>query len=500
MKDALELRGIRKSFSGVEVLHGIELSVRCGEIHALVGENGAGKSTLVKIMSGFYPHGSYEGEMCIAGEEAKFSGIKAAERAGIRLIPQEIELVGQLKVYENVFLGNERTQQGMLDTVRMIRETEEVFERFEIEIDPLLPLEKLGVGKQQLVTIARALKSNADVLIFDEPTAALTDIEAEKLFQLIGELKERQITIIYISHRLGEVMRLADRITVMRDGNIVITDDKKNMQETDLVRHMVGRELVDQYPYTHREIGAAVLSVRDVHVVNAAGKVLVNHIALDVHAGEIVGIAGLVGAGRTELVRSIFGAMPGRVSAQISIHGERKSIQSPRDAIRCGIGLVTEDRKIDGLVGCRNISENIALASLDESSYMGLMLDGEVERSARSFVSALSIRAANPKLAVERMSGGNQQKVCIAKFLKIKPAVLIMDEPTRGVDVGAKFEIYTIINELASQGVAILFVSSELSEVLGVSDRILVMKEGRISGQLKREQASQESIMQLAVL
>jgi D-xylose transport system ATP-binding protein len=496
----LELKDIKKEFSGVEVLHGINLSVQRGEIHALVGENGAGKSTLMKVVSGFYPYGSYGGELLIDSQRVYFSNIRDAEHAGVEIISQEIELVLQLKVYENVFLGDELSRHGLIDKKQMIRKTEKILGHFGLNIRPDAKLEELGVGQRQMIAIAKALKKNARILILDEPTASLSDAEANRLFDMMKELKRSGVTSIYISHRLNEIMKLSDTITILRDGHTVLSDRKENFDENQIITSMVGREMHDRYPKTRRVIGDVAFSLRGITVVNDAGKKIIDNVSLDLHAGEVVGMAGLVGAGRTELAQCVFGAMPVKRNGGIYVSGKEVSIKNCADALKCGIGLVTEDRKHDGLVACLDISNNMIMANLKALSKYGLIDSKRTAENVLEYVNRLSIHASSLTLEVDRLSGGNQQKVSIAKILMIKPKVLILDEPTRGIDVGAKYEIYAIINQLANEGVAILMISSDLPEVIGISDRIMVMKEGKITGEILGEAATPERIMFYATL
>lgn len=498
--NVLELRNIKKEFSGVEVLHGIDLCVKRGCIHSLVGENGAGKSTLMKILSGFYPYGEYSGELVIDGQAMRFSNIRMAEEAGIEIISQELELVGQLTVYENIFLGKELVKNGILDRNQMICRSREIFERFGLTINPAIPVESLGIGQQQMVAIAKALLEESKVLIFDEPTAALTEAEADKLFDIIGGLREKGMTIIYISHRLGEVLRLSDDITVIRDGNTIVTDAKENFTEERLISCMVGRTMENRFPKAERICGETMLRVRDMTAYDTRGKCVVDHVSFEAHAGEVVGIAGLMGSGRTELVSCIFGAFEGKVEGSIELAEGPVSIRTPADAIRRGIGMVVEDRKSEGLALCLDLIHNISMASLDKLASFGVVSTGREIGQVQEMIRKLSIRASRLTMPVERLSGGNQQKVSVARMLATEPKVLILDEPTRGVDVGAKYELYVAINELAKAGVTIVMVSSELPEILGMADRILVMKGGRMTGELSREEATQEKIMYYATL
>lgn len=496
----LELVNISKSFSKVEVLHDINLSVKKGEIHALVGENGAGKSTLMKILSGFYPHDQFDGEINVDSRPVKFSTVKDAEKVGIELITQELELVPQLKVYENVFLGNEIKHRGIINEIAMIHKTRELLDKMGLETDPQDVLEYLGVGQQQMVAIAKALARKSRILIFDEPTAALSDSEADKLFDIIKELKQQNITVIYISHRLKEVLAISDRITVLRDGKVVHSDLTSRFSEEKIIRYMIGRELVNQYPERNIKPGETVLELKDFSAVSQSGEPVVENISFYVRSGEIVGISGLVGAGRTELVKAVFGALPAQKSGKILIHGKEREIHNPMDAINCGIGFVSEDRKIEGLVSRADILSNIIMTSYKSVSRRGIINDGISKQMTNRYVEQMKIKASGIYQIVDGLSGGNQQKVCIARALMSKPQILILDEPTRGIDVGAKREIYLILNQLVREGVAVLIVSSELPEILGMSDRILVMKDGKITKELGRKEASQETIMRYATL
>lgn len=498
--NVLELVAISKSFSKVEVLHDIHLSVRKGEVHALVGENGAGKSTLMKILSGFYPHDQFCGEIRIDGGPVRFLSVKDAQKAGIELITQELELVPQLKVYENVFLGNEIRRRGTIDENAMIHKTKELLDKMGLEADPKDTLGDLGVGQQQMVAIAKALAKKSRILIFDEPTAALSDSEADKLFGIIKELKEQNITVIYISHRLKEVLAISDRITVLRDGKVVHNDRTERFSEETLIRYMIGRELVDQYPERKAKIGETVLELQNFSAALKSGAPVVENISFCVRSGEVVGISGLVGAGRTELVKAVFGALPVQKSGRVLVRGKETEIHTPMDAINCGIGFVSEDRKIEGLVNGADILSNIIMTSYKSVSRYGIIDESVSKRETNRYMERMKIKASGIYQTVDGLSGGNQQKVCIAKALMPNPRLLILDEPTRGIDVGAKREIYLILNQLVKEGVAVLIVSSELPEILGMSDRILVMKDGKITKELDGKGASQETIMRYATL
>lgn len=496
--NTLQLVDICKSFSGVQVLNKINLTLHKHEIHALVGENGAGKSTLMKVLSGYYPKGTYTGEIILDGEPVSFHNIKMAQDHGIQIISQELELVLPIPVYENVFLGNEMAKNGLVNHSAMIHECQALINKLGLDINPLEKVGNLGIGKRQLVAIAKALACKARIIIFDEPTAALTDAEALKLFDIIRKLKEEGVDCIYISHRLKEVIQISDMITVIRDGETVISDKTSNFDENLIVKYMVGREIGDRFPKRDVPIGDTALIVRNLNAIGQDGKKIVNNISLEVKSGEIVGLAGLMGAGRTELLMSIFGALNAEISGEIYVNGEKIDNKTPYNAIKNRISLVVEDRKKDGLVLCRSVKENITLASLDDFISHGLINNDKELVTIQKYVSDLRIKTSSIDLQVERLSGGNQQKVVLAKALLTKPIVLLMDEPTRGVDVGAKREIYSIMNDLAAQGVAILMASSELPEILGVSDRILVMRQGQITGELSADEATQEKIMALA--
>jgi ABC-type sugar transport system ATPase subunit len=496
----LEMRKITKEFPGVKALEDVTLQVRTGEVHALVGENGAGKSTLMKILSGVYPHGSYTGDIVLDGAVQKFATIRDSEHAGIAIIFQELALVKSMTIAENIFLGTElQKARGVIDWNRTFRETARVLGEVGLKLNPGARVRDLGVGSQQLVEIAKALSKNARLLILDEPTAALTEREADNLLEILEALKKKGVTCIYISHRLREVSRIADRITVLRDGKTVLTDDKAAMPEERLVRTMVGRELTTMYPRRPHESGETVLDVRHWTVIDPSTEERVcDDISFQVRRGEILGIAGLMGAGRTELVTSIFGAWGKRQVGELWLSGQRLSIRSAGDAIRAGLALVSEDRKRYGLVLGMDVKENSTLASLRLIARMGVInKNEEIKRSAHY---ARELRTKTPSLEqkVGNLSGGNQQKVVLAKWLMTKPKILFLDEPTRGIDVGAKVEIYNIMNDLVDQGVCLVMVSSELPEVLGMSDRILVIHEGRLTGNFVRDEATQEKVMHFA--
>jgi len=496
----LEMRNITKEFPGVKALEDVTFQVRTGEVHALVGENGAGKSTLMKVLSGVYPHGTYEGDIVIDGAVQRFANIRDSEHAGIAIIFQELALVKQMTIAENIFLGAElQRARGVVDWNKTFQETARVLAEVGLDVNPATRVIDLGVGAQQLVEIAKALSKKARLLILDEPTAALTEREADNLLGILEALKAKGVTCIYISHRLKEVARIADRITVLRDGKSILTDDKTAMPEDRLVRTMVGRELTNMFPRRPHQAGEVVLEVKGWRVRNpVTGDLVCDDVSFQVRRGEILGFAGLMGAGRTELVTSLFGAWGRREGGEVWLSGKRLDVHSAGQAIQAGMGLVSEDRKRYGLVLGMDVKQNSTLASLRRIARLGVInKNEEIKRSARY---ARELRTKTPSLEqrVGNLSGGNQQKVVLAKWLLTQPKVLFLDEPTRGIDVGAKVEIYNIMNDLVDQGVCVVMVSSELPEVLGMSDRILVIHEGRVTGAFQHEEATQEKVMRYA--
>ncbi len=496
----LEMRDIVKEFPGVRALKGVSFKVRRGEIHALCGENGAGKSTLMKILSGVYPYGTYTGEIYINGQLQNFSGIKSSEEAGVAIINQELALVKYLTVGENIFLGNEPNNFGVIDWNKLDYETNRWLQEVGLNINSRTKVINLGIGQQQMVEIAKALSKQAKILILDEPTAALTESEVVTLVRILERLKANGVTCIYISHKLGEVFKLADTITVLRDGESISTKNKNETSEDDVVATMVGRELSERFPRVQASLGKVVLEVKNYSVYDPeqTNKKVIDNVNFSLHEGEILGIAGLMGAGRTELVNSIFGGYDGVSKGAVLIDGEKVKINNPQTAINYGLALVTEDRKRYGLVLDQDIKKNLTLAHLPYICQNGIMnFNEEIKLSEEQRV-ALRIKTPSLEAKANNLSGGNQQKVVLGKWLMTNPKVLIIDEPTRGIDVGAKFEIYNILNQLKQQGVAIIMVSSELPEVLGMSDRILVMHEGTFVAEFMHEEASQEKIMHAA--
>ncbi|MCL6520422.1 MAG: sugar ABC transporter ATP-binding protein [Armatimonadetes bacterium] len=491
-KLALEMRGITKTYPGVKALDNVDFEVAKGEVHALVGENGAGKSTLMKILAGAQPMDS--GEIRINGEVVHITSPQKAMDLGISIIYQEFNLVPYLNAAENIFLGREPKGilPGFIDFKTMYAEAQRVIDSLGVKLDVRTPVNRLSVAQQQMVEVAKATSRNASIIAMDEPSATLTEHELQNLFELIRSLKSKGVSIIYISHRLEEIFQIADRVTVLRDGRLVGTKPVSEIDRDEIIRMMVGRELKEKIPKESVEFGPPALTIKGL-----SRKGILHDISFTVHKGEVLGIAGLVGAGRTELARAIFGADP-IDSGEIWLNGTRVDIRSPRDAIQLGIGLVTEDRKELGLILGMVVRENISLANLDSLTRFGFVNRREEKKAALKFVEDLMIKTPSIEQQVQNLSGGTQQKVVLAKWLFTQSKVLIFDEPTRGIDVGSKVEIYQLMNQLAANGAAIIMISSELPEILGMSDRIIVMHEGRIAGELSREEATQEKIMHLA--
>lgn len=499
----LEMRGITKEFPGVRALDDVSFKVSYRETHCLVGENGAGKSTLMKVLSGVYGHGTYSGDILLNGEVQKFRSISDSERQGIAIIYQELALVPHMTVYENIFLGHEINTRGVVDWNETIRRAKEMLETVGLYINPATLVRDLSVSQQQLVEIAKALSKNVKLLILDEPTSALNETESENLLSLVRSLKDRGITSVLISHKLKEVISVADVVTVLRDGLTVCTlyADKQEIDENTIIKNMVGREINNIYPerdYTATD--EIILEVRDLNAYNRSiGRQMLRNINFNVRKGEIVGFAGLMGSGRTELALSIFGNYAKyQLSGEIVKNGVSHRFRHPSEAIAAGIAYVSEDRKTKGLILSQDVKQNITLANLRELAKRSLVNSHEEVRVARQYKESLNIKTPSIEQVVNNLSGGNQQKVSVAKWLFVKPDILILDEPTRGIDVGAKFEIYAIMKDLVSNGMSIIMISSELPEVLGMSDRIYVMSEGRLTGELQSKDASQEAIMRLA--
>ncbi|WP_145412982.1 sugar ABC transporter ATP-binding protein [Paenibacillus xylanexedens] len=487
----IQMHNIHKAFGTNQVLSGVDFELKEGEVHALMGENGAGKSTLMNILIGL--HQRDQGTIEIDGKETYFGSPKEAEQLGLTFIHQELNVWPEMTVLDNLFIGKEiSSSMGLLNTKQMKALASEQFAKLSVDIPLERPAGECSVGQQQMIEIAKALMTNAKMIIMDEPTAALTEREIQKLFEVIRSLQKNGVSIVYISHRMEEIFAICDRITIMRDGRTV---DTKAIPETnfdEVVRKMVGRELTERYPSRHPKYGEFVLEVRE-----ANRKGLFENISFDVKAGEVLGFSGLMGSGRTEIMRAIFG-LDRLDSGEIKIRGKKVNIRKPADAVKHGIGFITEDRKDEGLVLDFSIRENMALTNLFSFSSKGFISNAKEQEFVDTLIKRLQIKTQSSETAARNLSGGNQQKVVIAKWVGIGPSVLILDEPTRGVDVGAKREIYQLMNELTDRGVAIIMVSSELPEVLGMSDRIAVVHEGRITGVLPKEQATQEQIMTLA--
>jgi D-xylose transport system ATP-binding protein len=498
--ELLVMRSIAKTFPGVKALDGVTFDLVEGEIHALVGENGAGKSTLMKILGGVYPYPQYGGEIFINGELQKFTGVRDAEKAGIAVIYQELSLVQEMSVAENIFLGREPRKWGVIRSAELHRRAAKLLADLHLAIDPQTSIRSLGIGQQQLVEIAKALSQEARILVLDEPTAALTDAEVSTLFQILNKLRARGVGMVYISHKLDEVFRISDRISVLRDGKTVGTNVTAEWNEAQVIARMVGREVGDIFPTVDHEHGDVIFEARNITVSDPVlpSKKLVDRVSFSVNRGEVLGIAGLMGAGRSDLLMALFGAHAGRSSGEIFLGGKRIDNKSPAEAIQHGIGFVTEDRKRFGLVLDQTILNNMTLAGLSRISGRFITsIDAEAAAGERS-MKDLRVKAPSVFTAVGTLSGGNQQKVVLAKWLLTNPRVLFLDEPTRGIDVGAKQEIYTQINKLARSGIAIVLVSSELPEVLGLSDRVIVLHEGRVTGEFTRETATPEKLMACA--
>ena len=495
----LEMRDITKEFPGVKALSHVNIKVKPQTIHALVGENGAGKSTLMKVLSGVYPFGSYEGDIIYEGDRCQFKNIKQSEKKGIVIIHQELALIPSLSIMENIFLGNERQEKGVINWERCRHEAIQLMKVVGLNESPDTPINKIGVGKQQLVEIAKALSKQVTLLILDEPTAALNDEDSEKLLKLILRLRaEKGMTAIIISHKLNEVTKVADEITILRDGATIETLKNEQMTEDRMIKGMVGREIVDRYPMRDCKVGQVCLEVKDwtVHSQEFRERVIVDRVNFHVRKGEVIGIAGLMGAGRTELAMSLFGRAYGSgISGTVIKDGKEIKLQSVSDAIKNGIAYVTEDRKAQGLILMDDIKNNTTLPSLKKISQRGVINKNQEICVTEEYVERLKIKTPSIYQNTENLSGGNQQKVMLARWIYADPDVLILDEPTRGIDVGAKYEIYCVINQLAKEGKSIIVISSELPEVLGISDRVYVMNEGKFVGELPKEEATQERVM-----
>ena len=488
----LTMKGIDKSFPGVHALDHVDLEVRKGEVLALMGENGAGKSTLMKVLTGIYKKD--EGTITYEGKEVEFENPRAAQAAGIVIVHQELNMMNHLTVAQNIFIGREIMKGGLIDDAKMNEEAKKLFDKLNIDIDPTEKMGNLTVGKQQMCEIAKAISHDAKVIIFDEPSAALTESEIEELFKIIRDLRDKGVGMVYISHRMDEIKVITDRVTVMRDGTYVGTIITKDSTKDDIINMMVGRVIYED-PKTESNVKADAPVILKVEHLNA-GK-MVRDVSFELRKGEILGFSGLMGAGRTETARALFGADK-KDSGDVYINGKKVEINSPEDAVKCGIGYLSEDRKRYGCVVGKTVAENTTMASL-ENFMSGLFINKKKEEeSAWEYVKALKTKTPTVDTEVVNLSGGNQQKVVIAKWLVRDCEILIFDEPTRGIDVGAKSEIYTLMNELVAQGKSIIMISSEMTEVLRMSDRVIVMCEGRKTGEIDISEATQENIMHLA--
>ena len=487
----IEMRGIDKSFGGNAVLKNAGFLLDDGEVHALMGENGAGKSTLMKILTGVYTKDA--GQVIVDGKEVCYNNPQEAEKAGIVFIHQELNVLFDLTVEENMFLGKEiKKVFGICDRKAMRKRVQEILDMLGVDIDPTQRMDELSIGQQQMIEIAKALMVDAKVLIMDEPTAALTQSETEVLFKVVNSLRQKGVSIVYISHRMEEIFELCDRITILRDGTYIDTKRIADIDMNDIVKMMIGREIGERYPVRNSKIGDVAFEVKNLNCPGAF-----ENVSFEVRAGEVLGVSGLMGAGRTEIMQAIFGNMP-NVTGQLFLDGKEIKNKNPQQAIQNGIGFITEDRKVEGLMLEESIMKNISLANLGRISNGGVINKRKEQELVNKGIEELRIRCFGPQHECNNLSGGNQQKVIFAKWIYTNPKVLILDEPTRGVDIGAKKEIYNIINELAAKGVAIIMVSSELPEVLGMSDRVMVVREGEVRGILNKEEANQESIMTLA--
>lgn len=496
----LEMRGITKEFPGVKALSNVNLQVKRGEIHALCGENGAGKSTLMKVLSGVYAHGSYTGDILLDGEVCEFKNIRQSEERGIVIIHQELALIPYLSIAENIFLGNELSRNGVIDWNETMMRTKELLQKVGLKESPQTKVEDIGVGKQQLVEIAKALAKDVKLLILDEPTASLNENDSENLLNLLLEFKGHGMSAIMISHKLNEIERVADSMTIIRDGQSIETLDMKrdNVNQDRIIKGMVGRDLTNRYPERTPNIGETVFEVKNWTVYHPAhaDRKMIDNVSFHIRRGEIVGVAGLMGAGRTELAMSIFGKSYGKkISGHLVKNGREVQFSNVTSAIKQGMAYVSEDRKGNGLILMDDIKQNITLASLDKISKRSIIDENKEKIEAEHYRKKLRIKTPSVLQKAGNLSGGNQQKIVLSKWIFSEPDILILDEPTRGIDVGAKYEIYSIINELAAEGKGILLISSELPELLGMCDRVYVMNEGSITGEVTREEASQETLM-----
>ncbi len=497
----LEMHDIVKCFGPVKALDGVSIRLEKGQILSLCGENGSGKSTLMKVLCGIYPHGDYQGEIFYQGEKLEPKNISDTEDLGIAIIHQELTMVKELSILENLFLGSELCKYGVMDYELMHFEAETLLEKVKLAVSPETKVGDLGVGQQQLVEIAKAMSKNAKLLVLDEPTAPLTESETEILLDLVKDLRDSGVSCIYISHKLGEVKAISDHICVIRDGTHIGTREASNMTTDDIITMMVGREMKQLFPREEHDIGEVVLEVKNVKAWDKANASIpkVRDASFNLRKGEILGVSGLVGAGRTELMECLYGCYLGKHEGQFFLNGQRLKTSTSRDALEAGIAMVPEDRKRNGIIPIMSVGQNISLAAIDQFSVGGIVNDTLEAIAIEEAVKKLTVKTPNTNSAIKNLSGGNQQKAILARFLMVNPSVLILDEPTRGIDVGAKYEIYKLMFKLVKSGISIIMVSSELPEVLGISDRVLVMHEGVIKGDLVNENLTQEIIMDCAL-
>ena len=497
----LEMRNITKAFAGVVAVNDVTLEGREGEVLAIVGENGAGKSTLMKVLAGVYPIGAYSGEVIIAGTQCRFSSVGDAHAQGVAMIPQELTTVNAMSVAENMFLNHEPHRRGVVNWDKLFADSRVLIDRFQIGVDPRTAAGDLSPAQQQLMAIASAFSQEVRILILDEPTSSLTETETTTLFENITRLKQDGVLCLYITHRLREVFSIADRVAVLRDGHLVGVNRVSDTSGPEVVKMMVGRTISDMYPKKVFSAGEVAVAVRDLTVFHQAvpDRKLVDKVSFEWRRGEILGLFGLLGSGRTELATALFGAWPGHVSGAVYFGDRRVQVNTPVEAVAEGLGLVPEDRKSLGLILKMVVRPNISLASLERVSRLGGVINSEAEIAlVRRYVQEVDIRVPSLEVLASQVSGGNQQKIVVAKWLAKGLKMLLLDEPTRGIDVGAKVEIYNLLNHLVDEGVAVLLISSELPEILGMCDRIMVMCEGRLAGQMRREDATEELIMSLA--
>ncbi|WCE32516.1 xylose ABC transporter ATP-binding protein [Vibrio sp. SCSIO 43137] len=501
MSPLLEMRNIVKKFGVVKALDGVSIRLSRGEVLSLCGENGSGKSTLMKVLCGIYPHGDYEGEILFEGNAIQPNKIADTEALGIAIIHQELTLVKELSILENLFLGSEICRHGIMDYELMHHKARQLLSKVRLDVSPETIISDLGVGQQQLVEIAKALSKQAKLLVLDEPTAPLTESETAILLSLVKELRASGVSCIYISHKLGEVKEISDHICVIRDGQYIGSKPATEMSTDDIITMMVGREMKQLFPREEHDIGDIVLEVDNVSAWDKSNSSIpkVKNVSFNLRKGEILGVSGLVGAGRTELMECLYGCYQGKYKGEFRLKGEEIVISNSREALKVGIAMVPEDRKRNGIVPIMGVGANISLAAIDQFTKAGVLNDTLESSAIADSIERLTVKTPNSELAIKNLSGGNQQKAILARFLMVNPSVLILDEPTRGIDVGAKYEIYKLMFRLVKQGISIIMVSSELPEVLGISDRVLVMHEGEIKGDLVNENLTQEIILDCAL-